>query len=41
MRNDQDYIEARLDALERAMHYLRDQVEHLTLMMQAHMNREQ
>ena len=36
MRTDQDHIEERLDALERAMHYLRQQVDALTVMMQAH-----
>ena len=36
MRTDQDHIEQRLDALERAMHYLRQQVDALTLMMQQH-----
>ena len=33
---DQDEIERRLDALERTMHYLRQQVDALTLMMQQH-----
>ena len=36
MRTDQDHIEQRLDALESAMHYLRQQVDALTLMMQQH-----
>ena len=36
MRTDQDHIEARLDALERSMYYLRQQVDALTLMMQQH-----
>ena len=33
---DQDEIERRLDALEATMHYLRQQVDALTLMMQQH-----
>ena len=37
MRTDQDHIEQRLDALERAMHYLRQQVDALTVMMQSHL----
>jgi chaperonin cofactor prefoldin len=41
MRTDQDHIEQRLDALERAMEYLRRQVDGLTLMMQQHISREQ
>jgi len=33
---DQDEIERRLDTLERAMHYMRQQLDALTLMMQQH-----
>jgi chaperonin cofactor prefoldin len=34
---DQDDIERRLDALERAMHYMRQQLDALTTMMREHM----
>ena len=33
---DQDEIERRLDTLERAVHYMRQQLDTLTLMMQQH-----
>ena len=33
---DQDEIERRLDALERVVHYMRQQLDTLTLMMQQH-----
>jgi len=36
MWTDQDHIEQRLTALETALSYVREQVETLTAMMQAH-----
>jgi hypothetical protein len=38
---DQDHIEQRLSALETSLHYIKQQVEALTLMMQQHVQSEQ
>jgi hypothetical protein len=38
---DQDHIEQRLTALETSLHYIKQQVEALTLMMQQHVQGEQ
>jgi hypothetical protein len=38
---DQDHIEQRLSALETSLHYIKQQVEALTLMMQQHVQGEQ